>query len=373
MKKFVICLLLVLLNVTLNLPLIAQPGGQTFSKPHAPLSCCMSGAAKRFATPKYEFASRESAQAKSGMVWIEGGTYDMGADNDQGLEDEYPKHKVTVHGFWMDATEVTNAQFAAFVKATGYVTTAERKPDWNVLKKSLSEGTPKPPDSLLVAASLVFQSPQQPVSLQDYSTWWKWQPGADWRHPEGPQSNLKGKEIFPVVHVSWEDAQAYCKWAGKRLPTEAEWEWAARGGLKNAIYHWGNEPIDSGRAKANSWQGQFPYTNTARDGFAGTAPVKSFSPNGYGLFDMAGNVWEWCVDYYDYDYYKKADTLKGSSNPQGPSQSYDPDEPYAIKRVIRGGSFLCNDGYCSGYRVARRMKSTEDSSMEHLGFRCVRD
>jgi formylglycine-generating enzyme required for sulfatase activity len=175
------------------------------------------------------------------------------------------------------------------------------------------------------------------------------------------------------VHISWEDAQAYCKWAGKRLPTEAEWEWAARGGLKDQIYPWGNEWIEQGKPKANSWQGKFPYNNTTWDGFQKAAPVKSYDPNGYGLYDMAGNVWEWCADYYHYNHYKEVNKPDGIVNPKGPEQSYDPDEPYAIKRVSRGGSFLCNDGYCSGYRVARRMKSTEDSSMEHLGFRCVKD
>jgi len=306
------------------------------------------------------------------MVWIKGGTYAMGANAGEGDEDEYPKHTVTVKGFFIDITEVTNAQFAAFVNATGYVTTAERKPDWEQLKKDLPAGTPKPPDSVLVPASLVFSQPAQNVSPDDYAQWWDWKKGADWKHPQGPESNIKGKENFPVVQVSYEDAQAYCKWAGKRLPTEAEWEWAARGGLKDAVYPWGAEAIEKGKPKANTWQGAFPYTNTDWDGFVGAAPVKSFSANGYGLYDMAGNVWEWCADYYDHDYYKKGEA-QTTNDPGGPLQSYDPQEPAVIKRVIRGGSFLCNDSYCSGYRVARRMKSTEDSAMEHLGFRCVAD
>lgn len=305
----------------------------------------------------------------TGMIRIDGGTFMMGGDNSQAQTDEFPKHRVTVSGFWMDATEVTNAQFAAFVKATGYVTTAERKPDWNELKKQLPPGTPKPPDSVLVAASLVFSPPDHPVRLDDYSQWWTWKKGADWRHPQGPGSSIKGKEHYPVVQVSWYDAVAYCKWAGKRLPTEAEWEWAARGGLQNNIYPWGNEPVDKGRPKANTWQGHFPDHNTLRDKFYGLAPVASFASNGYGLYDMAGNVWEWCSDYYNYNYYKTL--ANGANNPKGPATSDDPDEPYAKKRVVRGGSFLCNDSYCSGYRVARRMKTTEDSGMEHLGFRCV--
>lgn len=310
--------------------------------------------------------------AHPGMVWVPGGTFRMGADNDQASADEYPKHAVTVSGFWMDRTEVTNAEFAAFVHATGYVTTAERKPDWNDLKKQLPPGTPKPDASLLVPASLVFDPPNHPVDLNDYSQWWAWKKGASWRHPHGPGSSIAGKENYPVVHISWYDAVAYCKWAHKRLPTEAEWEFAARGGLKDAVYPWGNEPVGSGPTHGNFWTGHFPDNNTTTDGYYYSAPVGSFAPNGYGLVDMAGNVWEWCADYYRSDYYK---TEAGSAavNPRGPATSYDPDEPYAKKRVIRGGSFLCNESYCTGYRVSRRMKSTEDSGMEHLGFRAVGD
>ncbi|MEO8111260.1 MAG: formylglycine-generating enzyme family protein [Ginsengibacter sp.] len=307
-----------------------------------------------------------------GMVLIPGGKFEMGGDNNQASPDEYPKHKVQVSPFYIDVTEVTNAQFKKFVDATGYKTTAEKNPDWEELKKTVPPGTPKPADSLLVAASLVFKPSNGPVNLNDYSQWWSWVKGANWKHPEGPASSIEGKDNYPVVQVSWDDATAYCKWAGKRLPTEAEWEFAARGGLTNNIYPWGNEHVNTGKAKANSWEGDFPYRNIKKDGYVTLAPVKSYSPNGYDLYDMAGNVWEWCSDWYNGDYYK---TLQNATavNPKGPDKSYDPQDPYTPKRSLRGGSFLCNDTYCSGYRVARRMKSSPDTGLEHTGFRCVKD
>jgi formylglycine-generating enzyme len=320
-------------------------------------------------SPGIEFSGDTST---AGMVYIPGGTFEMGGDNEQASADEYPKHTVQLSAFYMDATEVTNAQFKKFVDATGYITTAEKKPDWEELKKTLPPGTEKPADSLLVAASLVFKTSNGPVDLNDYSQWWSWVKGADWKHPQGPASDIKGKDNYPVVHVSWDDAMAYCKWAGKRLPTEAEWEFAARGGLINNIYPWGNEPVNSGKPKTNSWEGKFPYHNEKKDGYITSAPVKSFTPNGYGLYDMAGNVWEWCSDLYNHDYYH---SLKGKTtvNPTGPDKSYDPQEPGTAKRSLRGGSFLCNDTYCSGYRVARRMKSSPDTGLEHTGFRCVKE
>lgn len=311
-----------------------------------------------------------SPLSHEGMVWIEGGQFTLGAADNDGRPDEYPLHTVTVDGFWMDATEVTNAQFARFVEATGYVTTAERAPDWEEIKKQLPPGTPKPADSLLVAASIVFVSPSRPVSLHNVGQWWAWKKGANWRQPQGPGSGIVGKDDYPVVHISWDDANAYAKWVGKRLPTEAEWEIAARGALKAQPYPWGVQPPEQGVAKANTWQGQFPNKNTAWDKFDRIAPVKTFAPNAYGLYDMAGNVWEWCADWYRPDYYK-AIAASSTKNPQGPSNGFDPEEPTIPKRVVRGGSFLCHDSYCSGYRVSARMKTSPDTSLEHTGFRCV--
>jgi formylglycine-generating enzyme required for sulfatase activity len=343
--------------------------------PAAPASITPAIAVAGFIRPRTPSSNHSPSSPRTpqsphpGMVWIPGGSFRMGADNGQAQPDEYPKHTVTVSGFWIDRTEVTNAQFAAFVRATGYITTAEKAPDWNELKHQLPPGTPRPDDSLLVAASLVFVPSDHPVDLDDYAQWWAWKKGANWRHPHGPGSNIRGKENYPVVHVSWYDAAAYCKWAHKRLPTEAEWEFAARGGLTDKVYPWGNEPVTDGPARGNFWEGHFPDRNTAADHYYYTAPVGSFAANGYGLVDMAGNVWEWCADYYKDSYYKELPP--DVKDPHGPSASYDPDEPFAKKRVIRGGSFLCNESYCTGYRVSRRMKSTEDSGMEHLGFRCV--
>ncbi len=314
------------------------------------------------------FAALAKTDLHSGMAQIPAGTFMMGGDNSQAKKDELPKHKVTMSGFWMDKTQVTNAQFQKFVAVTKYVTTAEKKPNWEELKKQLPPDTPKPDEKLLVPASLVFTQLDHPVPLDNPAQWWSWTPGANWRHPRGPNSHIEGL-THPVVHVSWDDANAYCQWQGKRLPTEAEWEWAARGGLVNNIYPWGNEPIDVGAVKANTWQGEFPYNNTLRDKYFYTSPVATFAPNGYGLYDMAGNVWEWVADWYHYNYYS---TVKnGVTNPQGPSASYDPDEPTMPKKALRGGSFLCNETYCSGYRVAARMKTSPDTSMEHVGFRCV--
>ncbi len=305
------------------------------------------------------------------MIMIPGGAFDMGTDDSQTRADEQPKHKVTVDSFFIDEHEVTNAEFTAFVTATGYVTTAEKPISMEELMKELPAGSPEPDSSLLQAGSLVFSPPDHAVPLDDVSQWWTFVAGASWQHPEGPGSNITGKEHYPVIHISWDDAQAYAKWAGKRLPTEAEWEYAARGGLASQLYPWGNEALTTGKPKANTWNGHFPYENTKTDGFYGVAPVKSFASNGYGLYDMSGNVWEWCADWYDAEYYHHVPAT--AHNPQGPAKGFDPADPLAPKRVIRGGSFMCSDEYCSGYRVTARMKTTPTSGLMNLGFRCVRD
>ncbi|MGI9534158.1 MAG: formylglycine-generating enzyme family protein [Thermodesulfobacteriota bacterium] len=312
-------------------------------------------------------------QKTIGMVAIPSADFMMGGNDKLARPDELPRHRVLLDSFWIDETEVTNKQFKEFVKETGYVTTAEQKPDWNELKKQLPPGTPKPDDSILVPGSLVFKPPRGRVNLNDHYQWWAWIPGANWKSPLGPNSSIDGLDNHPAIHVSWFDAERYCKWDGKRLPTEAEWEWAARGGLNDKNYSWGNEDIEKGKLKANTWNGSFPDFNNSKDGFKVTAPVKSFPPNNYGIYDIAGNVWEWTSDWYRPDYYAKVNKPEGIKNPQGPKDSFDPAEPTAPKKIHRGGSFLCNDSYCSGYRVAFRMKTSPDSGLSHAGFRCVKN
>jgi formylglycine-generating enzyme required for sulfatase activity len=302
--------------------------------------------------------------APEGMTWVPGGEFWMGSQEDH-MTDAKPWHRVYVDGYWMDKTEVTNEQFARFVKATGYVTVAERKPR--------AEEYPQARPEKLVAGSVVFSPPDHPVELDNHFRWWSYVLGASWRHPEGPNSDITGRMTHPVVHIAFEDAIAYCQWAGKRLPTEAEFEFASRGGLDRKRYVWGDEFMPGGRHMANTFQGHFPDTNTADDGYRGTAPVGSFPANGYGLFDMAGNVWEWASDWYRPDYYQ---TLAASGeiaiNPQGPSDSFDPNEPEVQKKVQRGGSYLCTDQYCSRYIAGGRGKGEVDTGTNHLGFRCVR-
>jgi formylglycine-generating enzyme required for sulfatase activity len=240
------------------------------------------------------------------------------------------------------------------------------------MKKQLPPGTPRPPADKLVPGSLVFTPPPTAVPTTNVARWWTWTPGANWRHPEGPASDLNGRDDHPVVQVSWDDAVAYAKWAGKRLPTEAEWEFAARGGLAGARFTWGAEaPTDTDGKKANIWQGTFPNHNTRADGYERTAPVRSYPANGYGLYDTAGNVWEWCADWYRADAY--AGRTGGATNPKGPETFWDPAEPLVPKRVTRGGSFLCHVTYCESYRPAARRGTAADSGMSHLGFRCVKD
>lgn len=292
------------------------------------------------------------------MVLIPGGKFQMGSDD---FTDSKPVHQVTVNNFWMDVHEVTNAQFAAFVKATGYITVAERK-----LNPADFPGVPV---DKLVPGSAVFAPPVNPVSLDNPLQWWQYVPGADWRHPLGPSSSIKDKENEPVVQVCYEDAAAYAKWAGKRLPTEAEWEYAARAGKINSTYYWGNELKPRGKWAANIFQGNFPDKNSLEDGFSTTAPVKTYLPNAFGLYDMEGNVWEWCSDLYRPDYYQKSPP----NNPKGPSDSYDPEEPGLEKHVQRGGSFLCSDQYCIRYKAGSRGKGETSSASNNLGFRCVKD
>ena len=313
------------------------------------------------------------SMAPEGMVWIPGGEFSMGTEDPtemvcgghDPMPDARPIHRVYVDGFWMDATEVTNEQFGRFVHATGYITVAERKPG--------KEEFPDAPEDALVPGAIVFTATPQPVPLDDFSLWWRYVPGASWRHPAGPESNLSGRESFPVVQVAWEDAEAFARWAGKRLPSEAEWEFAARGGLSGQVYPWGAELKPGGKWMANTYQGTFPSNDTGNDGFAGIAPVAKYPPNGYGLYDMAGNVWEWCSDWYRPDYYSTLARAGGvARNPIGPVDSFDPAEPGQKKRVQRGGSYLCTDQYCTRYMTGARGKGEVSTGSVHAGFRCVR-
>ncbi len=297
--------------------------------------------------------------APKGMAWIPPGRFAMGSDYEP-FGDARPIHPVELDGFWIDRTPVTNAQFAQFAGEARYVTVAERRPD--------PRDFPGVPPEALVPGAIVFSPPDEPVSLDDPSAWWRYVAGASWRHPEGPGSDLAGQDEHPVVQVSWDDAAAYARWAGKRLPTEAEWEYAARGGLTQQPYAWGVQFQPGGRTMTNTWQGRFPDRNTKQDGYARTSPVGSFPPNGFGLSDMAGNVWQWCADWYRPDSYG----VSPRANPTGPPDSLDPAEPTIPKRVQRGGSFLCCDQYCSRYMPGGRGKGAVDTGASHVGFRCVR-
>jgi sulfatase modifying factor 1 len=284
------------------------------------------------------------------MVWIPGGTFLMGSDDH--YPEESPSRPVTVDGFWMDRHTVTNHEFSRFVRKTGYVTVAERTPD----RAAYPDAKPE----MLIPASAVFRKPPHRVDLRNPYNWWSSVPGADWRHPQGPGSSIKKRPDHPVVHVAWEDVEAYTQWAGRQLPTEAEWEFAARGGLDRATYAWGEEFTPAGRWMANTWQGEFPVENLMQDGYEGTAPVGSFPPNGYGLFDMIGNVWEWTTDRYE-DQTEISHACCSVDSPQ----------PSIPRKVMKGGSHLCAPNYCRRYRPAARMSQAIDTSTSHLGFRCI--
>jgi formylglycine-generating enzyme len=319
-------------------------------------------------------SSTPAGTAPQGMVWIPGGEFSMGSSVESesmcGMpgttRDALPVHRVYVDGFWMDATELTNEEFKKFVNATGYVTIAERTPT--------KEEFPDAPPENLVAGSTVFTPTSVKVPLDNYLQWWRYQKGANWRHADGPDSNINGREKYPVVHIAFDDALAYARWAGKRLPTEAEWEFAARGGLSGKLYSWGDEFHPANKVMANTFQGTFPVKDTGEDGYAGLAPVGTFAANGYRLFDMAGNVWEWVSDWYRPDYYAQLASQGGvARNPRGPDSSFDPDEPGQKKRVHRGGSFLCTDQYCTRYMVGTRGKGEISTGTNHVGVRFVKD
>ncbi len=355
--------LLRFLPITLLMFTACQSGAQNQDKvvfSDSVAVCHTSAIPSRFVNLQKDSLSIELiGEDKAEMVMIEGGTFEMGSNN---FQDAQPIHKVTVNSFYIDTHEVTNAQFAAFVKATGYVTVAERPLN--------PKDFPGVDPAILVPGSAVFKAPAEVKGLHNHLQWWEYIPDANWRHPEGPDSSIEGKENHPVTQLAYEDAEAYAKWAGKRLPTEAEWEYAAKGGKHNQeTYYWGAEKLENGKWLANIYQGEFPTKNSKEDGFETTSPVKSFPANAYGLYDMEGNVWEWCSDYYRPDYYQHSST----ENPKGPADSYDPQEPGAVKRVQRGGSFLCNDDYCERYKAGSRGKGEINSPTNNVGFRCVRD
>jgi sulfatase modifying factor 1 len=311
----------------------------------------------------------------NGMVWIPEGVFYQGAlkSDRHAMEHEKPRHKVKIDGFYMDITVVTNKEFKKFINETNYITIAQRSVNWDEIKSQLPENTPKPHDSILKPGSLIFKKYKLPLgNLNDFFQWWEWKIGASWNNVSG--DGLESDNIqdnLPVVHVSYEDAIAYCEWAGRRLPTEAEWEYAARANNKDNIFIWGNN-INDLHLNANTWEGDFPVTNTQKDGYERLSPVKTYPPNDFGLYGMAGNVWEWTSDWYNIDYYSELSNTKGvCDNPGGPLKAYNPNNIYIQEKVIKGGSFLCNQSYCISYRISAKMGSSTDSSLEHLGFRTV--
>lgn len=318
----------------------------------------------------------DGTSGPEGMNWLPGGTFMMGSQSRLAKPNEKPAHKVHVDGFWIDRTHVTNAQFAAFVEATGYVTTAERPIDWEIFKHQLPPGTPKPTQDLLVPGAMVFVGTDHAVQPGDFSKWWHFVPGAHWRQPQGPGSSIVGKEDHPVVQVSYEDALAYAQWIDKRLPTEAEWEYAARGGLEQADYTWGGEFRPEGKRMANTFSGEaFPVVDRVYKNRIGTSAVGAYPANGYGLYDMAGNAWQWVADWYRADAFVLASTESLLMNPSGPVDSYDPADHTAPvnapKRVVRGGSFLCDENFCMSYRPSARRGSDPYNATSNIGFRLV--
>ena len=329
--------------------------------------CC-----KNENTSKDSSLNKQKAIPKN-MVWVAEKTFVKGAkENDRyAMMREKPAHKVKVDGFFIDITEVTNKQFKAFVDETAYITVAERKIDWEEMKKNVPVGTPKPHDSILQPGSLIFNKKVNAVvNMENYAQWWIWKIGANWKHPQGPDSNIEGKENHPVVHIAYEDAIAYCKWANRRLPTEAEWESAAQGNAKENIFTWGND-LEKLNVNANTWQGRFPVKNESIDGFSLVAPVKSFPANSIGIYDMLGNVWELTSDLFDVNYYNKIDISRTLVNPTGSKVSYNPSNPYQQEHIMKGGSFLCHASYCASFRISAKMGTSFDSSSDHTGFRTI--
>ena len=307
------------------------------------------------------------------MIWVDGKTFLRGAkaDDKYAMPREKPAHKVTVDGFFIDITEVTNKQYKKFVEETKYITVAERKIDWEEMIKQLPHGTPKPHDSILQPGSLIFnKNVNAVVNMNNYTQWWTWKIGANWKHPSGPKSTIEGKDNYPVVHIALEDALAYCKWANRRLPTEAEWESAAQGNNTNTIFTWGNDATIL-NSNANTWQGVFPTKNDSKDGFEFISATKSYPANSIGLYDMLGNVWELTSDLFNVNYYKELDISKPLINPKGAKKSYSPSNPYQVEHVMKGGSFLCHASYCASFRISAKMGVAIDSGSDHMGFRTV--
>ncbi len=326
-----------------------------------------------FSCSNVEKTENISFETPEGMVWVEGKSYTKGAKKNDiyAMMREKPSHEVYIDGFYIDITEVTNNQFKKFVDETGYITIAERKIDWEEMKKSLPSGTPKPHDSILQPGSLIFNDKLKKVNnMNNYFQWWRWQTGANWKAPKGPGSNIENKGNYPVVHIAYEDAKAYCEWANRRLPTEAEWESAAQGNYKNAVFPWGDD-LNLLNSNANTWQGDFPVKNESLDGFNMIAPIKSFPPNSIGIFDMVGNVWEITDDLFNVNYYSELSLETELKNLKGASSCYNPSNPFEIQYVMKGGSFLCHDSYCASYRISARMGVSIDSGSDHTGFRTV--